>query len=129
MAYPNVESWSALCDGRRIPTGEDAEFYLLSVADCGELVVPTGKLLACDPFAFMRPAGNLCVDVPPGRYPVFVTLADVSGVGDGSHMREAYATLLLDSAAEEASRRIITPLSDGFCPPEMTVHTLRCSPA
>jgi Protein of unknown function (DUF4241) len=120
MAYPNVERWSALQDGRRIPIGEDGKFYVLSVVDCGELVLPTGQLLACDPFAFMRRTGNPCMTVPPGRYRVTVTLADVSGAGDGSHMREAYATLLLDEAAEEVSRRIVTPLYEGQCPPEMT---------
>ena len=121
MAYPNVERWSALQDGCRIPAGENGKFYVLSVVDCGELVLPTGQLLACDPFAFMRSNGNPCMAVPPGRYRVIVTLADVSGAGDGSHMREAYATLLLDEAAEEASRRIVTPLYEGQCPPEMTV--------
>jgi hypothetical protein len=34
-------------------------------------------------------------------------------------MREAYATLLLDETAVEARRRIITPLGDAVCPPEM----------
>jgi hypothetical protein len=120
MAYPNVERWSALQDGRRIPVGEGGKFYILSMVDCGELALPTGQLLACDPFAFMRSTGNPCMAVPPGRYRVIVTLADVSGAGDGSHIREAYATLLLDEAAEEVSRRIVTPLYEGQCPPEMT---------
>ena len=120
MAYPNVETWSALRNGHRVPSGQDGELYVLSVVDCGELAMPTGQLVACDPFAFMRKTGNPCVTVPPGRYRVLVTLADVSGIGDGSHMREAYATLLLDESAEEVSRRIITPVSDGACPPEMT---------
>jgi Protein of unknown function (DUF4241) len=122
MAYPNVEYWCALKDGHRVPPGADGKVYVLSVIDCGELVMPTGRLLACDPFAAMRKTGNRCVTVPPGRYPVRVTLADVSGAGDGSHMREAYATLLLDAGAEEVSRRIITPLADGPCPPEMTAE-------
>ena len=120
MTYPNADSWSALKEGRRVPIGDGGKFYVLSVVDCGELLMPTGQLVACDPFAFLRKLGNQCVTVPPGRYRVLVTLADVSGVSDGSHMREAYATLLLDETAEEASRRIITPVSDGACPPEMT---------
>jgi hypothetical protein len=120
MAYPNVEYWSALKDGHRVPAGEGGNTCILSVIDCGELVMPTGRLLACDPFAFMRKTGNQCVTVPPGRYAVRVTLADVSGTGDGSHIREAYVTLLLDEGAEEVSRRIITPAADGPCPPEIT---------
>jgi hypothetical protein len=119
MAYPNTGSWSALKEGRCAGTGGEGKDYVLSVADCGELIMPAGQLAACDPFAFMRKSGNLCVAVPPGRYRVLVTMADVSEAGDGSHMREAYTTLLLDGEAEEASRRIITPLADGPCPPEM----------
>jgi len=83
--------------------------------------MPTGRLVACDPFVCLRKADNPFVLVPPGRYRVVVTLADVSGSGDGSHFREAYATLILDETAIEVTRRIITPLSDGSpCPPEMT---------
>ncbi len=121
MAYPNAEFWSALRDGHRVPArGIEGKFYVLSAVDCGELLMPTGRLVACDPFACMEKTGNPCLKVPPGRYRVMATLADVSGAGDGSHMRVAYATLLLDEAAAEASRRIVTPLSDGsICPPEI----------
>ena len=119
MAYPNVEFWSALRAGNYVAAND--EFFVLSVVACGWLLVPTGQLVACDPFVFLRSENNPCVLVPPGRYRVFVTLADVSGTGDGSEMREAYATLVLDEAAIEVKRRIITPSSDGSsCPPEMT---------
>jgi Protein of unknown function (DUF4241) len=77
--------------------------------------------VACDPFAAMRPGANPSVQVPPGRYRVIVTLADVSEANDHSHIREAYATLVLDEAANEVTRRIITPSGDGSsCPAEMT---------
>lgn len=75
--------------------------------------MPTGQLVACDPFAFMEKTGNPAVAIPPGDYAVKVTLADVSDASDGSHLREAYASLLIDEAAEEVVRRIITPLPDG----------------
>ena len=45
---------------------------------------------------------------------------NVSDANDGSHIREAYATLMLDETAVEATRRIITPSSGGTCPPEMS---------
>jgi hypothetical protein len=120
MAYPNVAFWSALKHGHRIAIG-GSKSYVLSTVDCGLLSMPTGKLVACDPFAAMQKASNPSVQVPPGRYRVVVTLADVSDTHDGSHMREAYATLILDETANEVTRRIITPSADGSpCPSEMS---------
>jgi hypothetical protein len=116
MAYPNVPFWSALQDGLQIEI--DHIPYLLHVVDCGTLRVPHGQLVACDPFVGLQREGSLFVRIPPGEYPVFVTLADVSGKGDGSHLREAYATVVLREG-DEATRRIITPLSDGVADPEM----------
>jgi hypothetical protein len=119
VAYPNVAFWSALKEGNHATEGD--EFFVLSRVDCGSLFMPTGRLVACDPFVCLQKGNNPYVSVPPGRYQVFVTLADVSGCGDGSHMREAYATLVLDEAAVEVKRRIITPSPDGSPPPpEMT---------
>ena len=104
-----------------------ADAFHLSLVDCGSLALPTGRLVACDPFAFLQKTNNPYVPVPPGSYRVVVTLADVSGVGDGSHMREAYATVLLDEAASEMTRRIITPFNDGApCSPEMTADGQYC---
>jgi hypothetical protein len=118
LPYPNVDFWSALLDGGRIPVDED-KHYTLSVVDCGFLLMPTGRLVACDPFAVLQKNSDLFVQVPAGRYRVLVTVADVSDNNDGSHMREAYATLMLDETAVEAKRRIITPLRDAVCAPEM----------
>jgi hypothetical protein len=120
MAYPNVAFWSALTNGQHAPI-DDGRNYALSTIDCGSLLMPTGKLVACDPFAAMQRANNPSVQVPPGRYRVVVTLADVSEAKDFSHVREAYATLVLDETATEVVRRIITPSSDGSsCPAEMS---------
>jgi hypothetical protein len=102
MPYPNVGFWSALDDGRRVPVG-DGKHYVLSVIDCGFLVMPTGRLVACDPLAMLQKDNDLCLQVPPGRNRVLVTLADVSDANDGSHIREAYATLMLDETAAEAA--------------------------
>jgi len=118
LPYPNVDFWSALLDGGRIPVDE-AKHYTLSVVDCGFLLMPTGRLVACDPFAMLQKNSDLVVQVPAGRYRVLVTMADVSDDNDGSHMREAYATLMLDETAVEVRRRIITPRRDAACLPEM----------
>ncbi len=108
MAYPNVAWWNALQDGSEVDV--DNKTYKLSIVPCGELIMPSGRLVACDPFAGLTKEQNVFVQLPAGRYPVTATLADVSGMYDGSHMREAYLTLLLDKDASEVRRRIITPL-------------------
>lgn len=117
MAWPEGDTWYALKDGLRIPS--ESGTICLKVVDCGFLKAPTGRLVACDPFADMHESGkNPFVTIPPGIYPVKVTLADVSGLEDGSHYREAYASLLI-SGEPEHSRRCMTPLCDGESAPEM----------
>jgi hypothetical protein len=103
--YPNNDYWQALAEGTEILIRDTP--YVLSVVDRGELVMPTGLLAICDPFAMMEVSGNPTVQLPPGRYPVKVTLADVSGLHDGAHLREAYASVLLNDN-QEATRRQIT---------------------
>lgn len=107
--WPNSWFWSAL-EPKELQLGETP--VGLSVVDCGKLKLPSGRLVACDPFAFLEPEGNAYVQVPPGEYRVKVTLADVSGLRDGSHVREAYASLLL-SDAPEVTRKLLTPLAEG----------------
>jgi len=118
MTYPNVERWSALADGRRVPVG-DGRHYLLSVVDRGSLVMPAGRLGVCDPLFQLEYGGESFFAVPPGRYRVRATLADVSDANDGSHIRVAYASLMLDESAEEVMRRNIVPPVDGTLPPEL----------
>ena len=116
-AYPNNGYWKALADGEEIEVSGTPPYvvslnidarltYVLSVVDCGEIVLPTGLLAICDPFAMMQISGNPTVQLPPGRYPVKVTLADVSGLRDGSHIREAYASVLLSSNREVMRRKL-----------------------
>lgn len=114
--WPNNDDWSALREGDYEVV--DGRLYRLEVIDCGELEVPSGRLVACDPFAAMRRGGNPFVQIPTGRFPVRVTIADVSEEGDGSHLREAYASLLL-SDSPEVTRRILTPLGEGEDAPEI----------
>lgn len=98
MPWPNDSYWKALDDGEKIDVG--GETYTLAVVDCGELITPTGRIAVCDPFTCMEVAGNPALTISPGRYPVKVTLADVSGKMDASHIREAYASLLLKNGVE-----------------------------
>ncbi len=104
MPYPNDDYWKALADGEEIQVNEKP--YLLSVVDCGDLVMPTGLLAMCDPFSEMQVSGNPALQLSPGKYPVKVTLADVSGLKDGSHLRAAYASLVLSGQPEVTRRQM-----------------------
>jgi hypothetical protein len=97
-----------------VPAGEGA--HLLSVVDCGELALTSGKLVACDPFAAMLGDGtDAYITVPKGRHPVKVTLADVSAEHDGSHVREAYMSLLLAEGPAVTYEQLAL-LADGESP-------------
>lgn len=104
-----VKIWKALADGSVVTINGKA--YHLSVIDCGKLKVASGYLAACDPYAGMEPTGrnSTIAKIPPGTYPVKVTLADVSGEGDGSHFREAYASLILGDG--EVTQQPLKPIS------------------
>jgi hypothetical protein len=114
-AWPNGPSWSALKHDQIIET-EEGPRYLWTVA-CGELLVPSGRLVACDPFVFLEPGNNPYVVVPRGHFPVVVTLADVSSAQDRSHVREAYASILF-ALAPEAYRKALPLAKDGEERPE-----------
>lgn len=117
MTWP-MENWYALNEGRVI---EGENTYNLSKVHCGSLRLPSGKLVCCDPFADMDQTDNPYVNVPTGEYPVIVTLADVSDDLDGSHIREAYASIVF-SNNEEVSRRCLEPTPSGDGKARMASH-------
>ncbi|NEA36393.1 DUF4241 domain-containing protein [Streptomyces sp. SID13031] len=87
---PTAETFRALKPGP-VLVGEDT--WTLTVHDLGILRVPSGRLEACDPFVNL--GEGAVVDIPPGDHPVRVTVADVSDEQDGSHLREAYLSVVL----------------------------------
>ncbi|MBN0041611.1 DUF4241 domain-containing protein [Cellulosimicrobium cellulans] len=92
--FPTPDTFFALRPGPAAGTGAaDGPDLHLTVHDLGDLVLPSGRLEASDPFA--RLGDGLVVRVEPGRYPVRVTVADVSDEQDGSHLREAYLSVVL----------------------------------
>lgn len=91
MTWPNNATWSARRNEEVVVTGR-GDIFVWTVP-CGDLTVPSGQLVACDPFAFMRAGGNPFVPCPRGVFPVHVTLADVSECQDRSHIRVAYASI------------------------------------
>jgi hypothetical protein len=82
----------------------------LSVVECGHLSLGSGRLLCRDAFSEAEEEG-LALRVPPGRYPVRLTLADMSGRLDGSELAEAYLTIVL-APGEEASLRPLAQEGD-----------------
>ena len=113
--WPNHSAWGALKHEVSIETGEGPR-YLWTVP-CGELSLPSGRLVACDPFVFLSPKDTPFILAPRGRFPVVVTLADVSKNQDRSHIREAYASILFSSASE-VFRKSVPLATEGQKRPE-----------
>ena len=81
------------------------------VLDLGTLRVPSGLIEASDPFVNL--GQGLVVEVPKGDYPVRATIADVSDAQDGSHLREAYVSVVL-ADGDGVTARTLNP---GGAPP------------
>lgn len=54
----------------------------------GELAIPTGQIIACDPFVFAADVLPFAVQASPGRYPVVLSVASIR-----DDQRVAYAKL------------------------------------
>ena len=113
--WPNHSTWGALKNGITLQTGDGSRF--LWTMECGDLNLPSGRLVACDPFVFLSPSNTPFIVVPKGRFPVVVTLADVSEKQDRSHIREAYASIIF-SKEVEVYRKSIPLAKEGEDRPE-----------
>jgi hypothetical protein len=112
LDWRDHDTWKALADG--VVYDDEGESVELRTFDCGELIVPVGRLMICDPYTveiFTSESIELderllpdnfppLLPIQPGRYPVKATIADVSGKLDWSHPRNAYVTLFLTQADE-----------------------------
>ena len=107
--WPNHRSWSALKNDVTVQT-EDGMRSMFTVM-CGDLALPSGRLIACDPFVCLSTEAPFVV-TPRGVFPVVVTLADVSEHQDRSHIREAYASIVFSSEIE-AYRKVIPLVKEG----------------
>jgi hypothetical protein len=114
MTWPNNTTWSA---GRNeeIVSTERGKIFIWTVP-CGDLTVPSGQLVACDPFVFMRAGGNPFIPCPIGTFPVHVTLADISERQNRSHIREAYASIMF-RPGNAVQRRPLALARKGETPP------------
>jgi len=104
MTWPNKETWSAGKHEATVATERGSIFTW--VVECGVLHLPSGRLVACDPFASMRVRDNPHVLAPTGKFPVTVTLADVSEAQDRSHIREAYASIVFGDGVSAYRRAL-----------------------
>jgi hypothetical protein len=69
----------------------DSEDKILTLHNLGDLVLTSGKLVACDAFIFDY-INPFTISLPPGHYPVILTIAHIPNNHD---QRVAYATLRL----------------------------------
>ncbi len=98
-----TETFFALQSGH--PEGTQ---YTQAVHALGDLVVPSGFVEASDPFVSLGDQNAYAV--PAGSFPVFVTVADVSEQQDGSHLREAYLSVVF---ADGEVARVAPAVPDG----------------
>lgn len=102
MAEVGDVMWRALRPGTVDVGGEPHEIV---VVDCGELFLPSGRLVAADPFVTLTRENDYYA-VPPGRYPARVTV-------DETLQREMYVSLLLGDAPEVSRAPLIPYRPDG----------------
>jgi hypothetical protein len=108
MAWLDDSSWRALRPGPHVIGGDSHE---LVVVECGELKLPSGRLVAADPFVTLD-WQNAYYPVPAGTYPVRVTIDETIG-------RELYVSLILAPAKEAARRPMVPSMPDGTPYPEV----------
>ncbi|MFO1378845.1 MAG: DUF4241 domain-containing protein [Chitinivorax sp.] len=119
--YP--DRWKALANETaewHFADGQHLRYRLFTV-DCGELWLKSGRLVACDPLNGLQWRDNSELQLTPGKYRVVVTVADISDALDGSHLREAYLSLLL-SEAPVAGWRFLSPAPPSVELPRLGDH-------
>jgi hypothetical protein len=107
--WPDSAVWAALKSEVTLKT-KDGAIHVWTVP-CGELDIPGGRLAACDPVVGLYEELPF-VTVPKGRFPVVVTMADVSKELNKSHLREAYASVVF-SIGVEVRRECLVPTKGG----------------
>lgn len=109
MSWPEFGTWRALQPG---DFTIDGETHHIVVVDCGDLMLPSGRLVAADPFVTLM-WRNCYYRVPPGAYPVRVTI-------DETIEREMSLSLILAPDAEVTHEPLVpyTPDDEPLPAPE-----------
>ncbi|MDO4260173.1 MAG: DUF4241 domain-containing protein [Actinomycetaceae bacterium] len=116
-----IDTFYALVEGT-IPTPPQAkalypqDTLALSVIDLGTLTITSGFVLAGDPLVHLEAGPQF--PLPPGEYPVKVTVADLSAQQDGSNIKHIYLSLLLGQGEPAIKEPIAStnsePNNDGY---------------
>lgn len=77
MGLPTHTLWDAFEDGRRIQT--ESGVMEMRCSDVGSLVLPTGRMVACDPRCDLNQE-PFSIRVPAGEYPVYLASTQLPGV-------------------------------------------------
>jgi hypothetical protein len=103
----NSPAWRALQSGHVEIEGEPHEIV---VVECGELLMPSGHLVAADPFVTLV-RHNSYYPVPTGNFPIQVTIDESIG-------REMYLSLCISPSIEVVRRLLVPCRPDGSQYPE-----------
>jgi hypothetical protein len=86
--------------------------YLIDVYRVDDVVLPTGQLVACDPFSIDGSTAPLTVTVPPGTYPGRAWIATVESVDIERHKRVAALQLVITDAPVDRWEMALTAGQD-----------------
>ena len=90
----------------------------VTVLPPSELLLPSGRIVACDPFTGLGPYGGdpFTVGVPPGRYPVTVSVVELTTPGEPAaeqpHQRVAAARLTISDEPVADWEQAVVPEQD-----------------
>lgn len=102
----NSVAWRAVQPGQQMIEGEQHDIVIV---ECGDLMLPSGRLVAEDPFVTLT-TDNPYNLVTPGTYPVRATVDETIG-------RVMYLSLCLSPAPEVVRRVLIPHRPDGSAYP------------
>jgi hypothetical protein len=82
FAYPEYLAYAPNKEGR-------VGGIYFSQRSVGDLLLPSGRLVACDPAAYLSESEAFSLVLPVGRFPVFLSVAQI----ESDHQRVAFATI------------------------------------
>jgi Protein of unknown function (DUF4241) len=110
--WPNSSTWAALLDNETVQVG--GYTCVTKVIDCGEVTVPSGRLIVFDPSSLSGLQDpHQHYPIPTGTHSVKVTAVNISKLQYGQRVWcNAYASLIIRPQAE-VFRRLLTPIQEG----------------
>jgi len=115
FAAPDVTRMFTAGERFALPRGQVGT---VSVTAPAELNLPSGRIVACDPFTGLGPYGGdpFTVAVPPGRYPVTASVVEITSPDEPDpeqpHLRVAAARLSILDEPVVAWEQAVVPEQD-----------------